>query len=243
MNLNFIAMPMGDLLRWLVNMVGDYGYAIIVFTVITKLLLLPLNVKQTNTTKRMNEIQPKMKAIQDKYKNDKDKLNEKLMELYKEEKYNPASGCLPSLIQLPIIIALFNVLREPVKYVFGTQQAYDLIDKGFLWMTNIGLPESQGTLLMLGSFGLPLLAIISGVTTYIQMKMITPAANANNNNNKSKDPAQSTQSMMTKMMPIMFAYITYTVPAGLAIYWIIGNIFTIIQQYVMLRDKPAKKEA
>jgi YidC/Oxa1 family membrane protein insertase len=73
--------------------------------------------------------------------------------------------------------------------------------------------------------------------------MITPNTNANANNKKTTDPTQSTQSMMTKMMPIMFAYITYTVPAGLAIYWIIGNIFTIVQQYVMLRDKPAKKEA
>lgn len=231
MNLNFIAMPMGQLLNWLVGFVGDYGYAIIVFTIITKLLLLPINIKQTHSTKRMNEIQPKMKAIQDKYKGDKEKLNEKLMELYKEEKYNPASGCLPALIQLPIVIALFNVLREPIKYVFGTQQAYDAVQKGFWWMTNIGMPEHQATLIVLGSFGLPLLAIISGVTTYIQMKMVSP---------NTKDP---TQKSMTTMMPIMFAYITYTVPAGLAIYWIVGNIFTIIQQYIMLRNKPVQKEA
>jgi YidC/Oxa1 family membrane protein insertase len=224
-------MPMGQLLNWLVNVVGDYGYAIIAFTIVTKLLLLPINIKQTHSTKRMNEIQPKMKAIQEKYKNDKEKLNEKLMELYKEEKYNPASGCLPALIQLPIVIALFNVLREPVKYVFGSQQAYDAIHKGFWWMTNIGVAENKATLLMIGSFGLPLLAIISGVTTYIQMKMVSP---------NSKDP---TQSSMTKMMPIMFAYITYTVPAGLALYWIVGNLFTIVQQYIMLKNKPAQKEA
>ncbi|HYE10296.1 MAG TPA: YidC/Oxa1 family membrane protein insertase [Patescibacteria group bacterium] len=231
MNLNFIAMPMGQLLNWIVNVVGDYGYAIIAFTIITKLLLLPINIKQTHSTKRMNEIQPKMKALQEKYKNDKEKLNEKLMELYKEEKYNPASGCLPALIQLPIVIALFNVLREPVKYVFGSQQAYDAIHKGFWWMTNIGLAETKATVLMIGGFGLPLLALISGVTTYIQMKMVSP---------NTKDP---TQSSMTKMMPIMFAYITYTVPAGLAIYWIVGNLFTIVQQYIMLKNKPVQKEA
>jgi YidC/Oxa1 family membrane protein insertase len=224
-------MPMGQLLNWIVNVVGDYGYAIIAFTIITKLLLLPINIKQTHSTKRMNEIQPKMKALQEKYKNDKEKLNEKLMELYKEEKYNPASGCLPALIQLPIVIALFNVLREPVKYVFGSQQAYDAIHKGFWWMTNIGLAETKATVLMIGGFGLPLLALISGVTTYIQMKMVSP---------NTKDP---TQSSMTKMMPIMFAYITYTVPAGLAIYWIVGNLFTIVQQYIMLKNKPVQKEA
>jgi YidC/Oxa1 family membrane protein insertase len=224
-------MPMGQLLNWIVNVVGDYGYAIIAFTIITKLLLLPINIKQTHSTKRMNEIQPKMKALQEKYKNDKEKLNEKLMELYKEEKYNPASGCLPALIQLPIVIALFNVLREPVKYVFGSQQAYDAIHKGFWWMTNIGVAETKATVLMIGGFGLPLLALISGVTTYIQMKMVSP---------NTKDP---TQSSMTKMMPIMFAYITYTVPAGLALYWIVGNLFTIVQQYIMLKNKPVQKEA
>jgi len=228
---DFIAMPMGQLLKWLLHIVGDYGYAIIVFTLITKLLLLPINIKQTHSTKRMNEIQPKMKAIQEKYKNDKEKLNEKLMELYKEEKYNPASGCLPALIQLPIVIALFNVLRYPVKYVFGTEAAYNEVAKGFWWMTDIGLPETQATLLVIGSIAIPVLAIISGVTTYFQMKMVSP---------NSSDP---TQKSMTTMMPIMFAFITYTVPAGLAIYWIVGNIFTIVQQYIMLKNKPTQKEA
>lgn len=228
---DFIAFPMGQLLKWLLQIAGDYGLAIVVFTIITKILLLPINIKQTHSTKRMNEIQPKMKALQEKYKGDKNKLNEKLMELYKEEKYNPASGCLPALIQLPIVIALFNVLRYPVKYVFGTEQAYAEVAKGFLWMTNIGLTETAATILKVGTFAIPVLAIISGVTTYIQMKMVSPNSN---------DP---TQKSMTNMMPIMFAFITYTVPAGLAIYWIIGNIFTIVQQWVMLRNKPAQKEA
>jgi YidC/Oxa1 family membrane protein insertase len=228
---DIIAFPMGQLLKWLFDFLGDYGLAIIGFTLITKLLLLPINIKQTHSTKKMNEIQPKMKAIQEKYKNDKQKLNEKLMELYKEENYNPASGCLPALIQLPIIYALFNVLRVPVKYVFKTEAAYEAISKSFLWMTDIGMPESQATMLMVAGFGLPLLAVISGVTTYIQMKMTSP---------NSKDP---TQKSMTTVMPIMFAFITYTVPSGLAIYWIVGNIFTIIQQYIMLRNKPVQKEA
>lgn len=228
---DIIAMPMGQLMRWIVDFVGSYGYAIIIFTLITKILLLPLNIKQTQGTKKMNAIQPKMKALQEKYKNDKEKMNEKLMELYKEEKYNPASGCLPALIQLPIVIALYNVLRVPVKYVFGTQEAYDAIHKGFLWMTNISLPEKDATLFVVGAIGLPLLALISGLTTYVQMKMVAPAT---------KD---ATQSSMTTMMPIMFAFITYSVPAGLAIYWIVGNIFTIIQQYVMLKNKPVNKEA
>lgn len=231
--LDIIANPMGQLMLWLYNFIGDYGYAIVAFTLITKVILLPINIKQTQSTKRMNEMQPKMKALQEKYKNDKTKMNEKLMELYKEEKYNPASGCLPSLIQLPIVIALFNVLRQPAHYVFTAKSGlvYDQIARGFLWMTDIGLVETKATLLVVGTFAIPVLAIISGVTTYIQMKMISPST---------KDP---TQQSMTNMMPIMFAFITYTVPAGLAIYWIVGNIFTIIQQAVMLRNKTAEKEA
>ncbi len=228
---NFIAVPMGQLFKWLIDFLGSYGYAIIAFTLITKLLLLPINIKQTQSTKRMNDIQPKMKALQEKYKNDKEKLNEKLMELYKEEKYNPASGCLPALIQMPIVIALFNVLRYPLKFVFENDTAYNAVSRSFLWMTDLGLTETKATLLAIGAFGIPLLAIISGVTTYFQMKMVSPST---------KD---ATQNSMTMMMPVMFAFITYTVPAGLAIYWIVGNIFTIIQQYIMLRKKPAQKEA
>jgi YidC/Oxa1 family membrane protein insertase len=228
------------LLKFIFDFVGDYGYAIIIFTIITKLILLQINIKQTESTKRMNEINPLMKEIQEKYKNDKEKMNQKLMELYKEHNYNPASGCLPAIIQMPILFSLFYVIREPIKYVFYDASVYDAIAKNFWWLTDLGKPEMSATLFRVAGYGLPILAILSAATTYYQMKMINPKSN---NTEKGKvDSTQQTQKMMTNMMPIMFGWITLSVPSGLALYWVVGNVFTIIQQYFMIKPSVEKKE-
>jgi YidC/Oxa1 family membrane protein insertase len=220
------------LLKLVFDIVGNYGYSIIIFTIITKVLLLPINIKQTESTKRMNEINPKMKEIQEKYKGDKEKMNQKLIELYKEHNYNPASGCLPALIQMPILFALFYVIQDPVKYVFINPSVFENISRSFWWITDIGKTEMAATLIRIGGFGLPLLAILSAATTYVQMKMITPQ----------KGKVEQSQQMMTNIMPIMFGWITLSVPAGLALYWIVGNLFTIAQQYFMMKPLAAKKE-
>lgn len=228
------------LLKFIFDFVGDYGYSIIIFTILTKVLLLPINIKQTESTKRMNEINPKMKEIQEKYKNDKEKMNQKLLELYKEHNYNPASGCLPALIQMPILFALFYVIQNPVKYVFRDASVYAGIEKSFWWLTDLGKSEMSATLITVAGFGIPILAILSAATTYYQMKMINPKSS---NSDKGKpDQAQQTQKMMSNIMPIMFGWITLSVPSGLALYWIVGNIFTIIQQYFMMKPSAVKKE-
>ncbi len=211
--LDVIAKPLGSLLKLIYDMVGNYGVAIILFTIITKVLLLPINIKQTQSTKKMNEINPKMKAIQAKYKNDKEKMNEKLMELYKEEKYNPASGCLPLFIQLPIIIALFRVLQGPTKYVFTLEQ-FDAISKSFLWLSDLGLPDK-----------FYILPVLSALTTYVQMNMVAVKGNS--------DPNMKTMNMI---MPLMLGWITIKFPSGLAMYWVVGNLFTIAQQYLMTKN-------
>jgi YidC/Oxa1 family membrane protein insertase len=228
------------LLRVIFDFVGNYGYSIIIFTIITKILLLPINIKQTESTKRMNEINPKMKEIQEKYKNDKEKMNQKLMELYKEHNYNPASGCLPALIQMPILFALFYVIQQPVKYVFLDANVYAGIAKNFWWLTDLGKSEMSATLVHVAGFGVPLLAILSAATTYYQMKMINPKSTKSDK--EKPDQSQQTQKMMTNMMPIMFGWITLSVPSGLALYWIIGNLFTIVQQYFMMKPRTEKKE-
>jgi YidC/Oxa1 family membrane protein insertase len=220
------------LLRFIFDFVGDYGYSIIIFTILTKVLLLPINIKQTESTKRMNIISPMMKEIQEKYKNDKEKMNQKLLELYKEHKYNPASGCLPALIQMPILFSLYYVIQDPVKYVFLDANVYAAISKNFWWITDLGKSEMSATMLTVAGFGLPILAVLSAATTYYQMKMITPA----------KGKVDQTQKMMTNMMPIMFGWITLSVPAGLALYWVAGNLFTIVQQYFMMKPSVEKKE-
>lgn len=238
--LDFIAKPLGMLLKVIFDFIGDYGYSLIIFTILTKILLLPINIKQTESTKRMNEMNPKMKEIQEKYKNDKEKMNQKLLELYKENNYNPASGCLPALIQMPILFAMFYVIREPIKYVFLDADIYAGIAKNFWWITDLGKPEMSATLLRVAGFGLPILAILSAATTYYQMKMINPAKSKGEKGKT--DQANQTQNMMTNIMPIMFGWITLSVPSGLALYWVVGNIFTIIQQYFMMKPPAEKKE-
>ncbi|MDD3705799.1 MAG: YidC/Oxa1 family membrane protein insertase [Clostridiaceae bacterium] len=240
--LDFIAKPLGMLLKFIFDFVGNYGYSIIIFTIITKILLLPINIKQTESTKRMNEMNPKMKEIQEKYKNDKEKMNQKLMEFYKENNYNPASGCLPALIQMPILFALFYVIQNPVKFVFLDAEIYANIAKNLWWVTDLGKPEMSATMLRVAGYGVPILAILSAGTTYYQMKMIS-APKPKTEKGK-QDTAAQTQNMMTNIMPIMFGWITLSVPSGLALYWVAGNVFTIIQQYFMMKPKPQaeKKE-
>lgn len=210
--LDIISKPFGALLRIIFDFTGSYGYAILLFTLLTKILLLPINIKQTQSTKKMNEISPKMKEIQTKYKNNPEKMNEKLMELYKEYNYNPASGCLPLLIQLPIIIALFGVLQNPTKFVF-TPEEFAAISKSFWWLADLGKPDQ-----------FYILPVLSAVTTYLQTAMLSAKGNVD-----------SSMKTMNVVMPLMIGYFTLKFPSGIALYWVFGNILTIIQQYFMTK--------
>jgi YidC/Oxa1 family membrane protein insertase len=114
-----IAKPLGQFLYFIYNTIGlhNYGLAIIVFTLIVKIVLLPLTLKQYKSTQKMQEIQPKIQEIQKRYKNDKEKLNQELMKVYQENKVNPAGGCLPLLVQMPILISLYWVITQPLKFM------------------------------------------------------------------------------------------------------------------------------
>jgi len=228
--LDFIVYPLGKLMKIIYDFTGNYGVAIVLFTIVIRMALLPFSIKQTQSSKKMNVLSPKMKEIQEKYKNDKEQLNVKLMELYKENNYNPAAGCLPTLLQMPILFSLFYVLQDPIKYVFSTKEAFALVHKSFLWISNVGLTEQAATIFSIpGIGGLPILAILAGLTTWYQMRMIMPSGS-------NVDP---TQKSMTMIMPFMFAFFTLNVPSGLAVYWVIGNFITIITQYFLLGKKPA----
>jgi len=119
--LDFIAYPLGRFLYFIYNTLGlhNYGLSLLIFTVIIKFALLPLTIKQYHSTVRMQELQPKIQEIQKKYKNDKEKLNQELMKVYQENNYNPASGCLPLLIQMPILISLYWVIMQPLKFMLN----------------------------------------------------------------------------------------------------------------------------
>ncbi|MBS4534950.1 YidC/Oxa1 family membrane protein insertase [Clostridium sp. D2Q-14] len=233
--MGIFARPLGVLVEYIYKFVAGaeldfkvfsaYAIAIIIATIIVKFILLPLTLKQTKSMKNMQKIQPKLQELQKKYKNDKETLNMKTMELYKEYKVNPFGGCLPLLIQFPIIIGFFNVLRNPVKYVFENQAAYDAINKSFLWIENLENPD------------LWILPIVAALTTYFQSKMMSPSTSSGGD-----DKAQSTQNTMTKIMPIMILFFARSVPSGLALYWVISNTFQIVQQFIINRNAGSLKE-
>lgn len=217
----------GNILGMIYGVVADYGVSIILFTLFVKLLLMPLSIAQINSTKNMSKIQPEVKKLQERYKNDKETLNIKTMELYKEYKINPLAGCLPLLIQLPIIFGLFAALRDPVKYVFGgdTVAASTALNKGFLWITDLGAPDFLGPMLGINEgimAALPgILPIIAAATTYLQMH----ASGSGTQDNP-------TMKSMVYTMPLMILFMGRTLASGLMLYWIVGNIFQIGQQYV-----------
>mgnify|MGYP000883700598 CR=1 FL=1 len=231
----FLGNLLGGLLKFVYDMVSStgveseyisyYAIAIILTTIIFKFILLPISLHQSKSTKKMNELQPKIKEIQNKYKNDPQTQQAKMMEVYKENKYNPASGCLILIIQFPIIIAFFNVLRDPIKFVFKDPNIYAAINKTFLWISNLEQPDPY-------LWGLPLLAAI---TTYLQSKLMT-------GNIQADSQVESTQKMMSIFLPAMILMAAKNFAAGLALYWVIGNIFQIIQQLITNRSLGNIKE-
>ena len=214
----FIAKPLGVLLNFLYGIVNNYGIAIILFTIVIKLVLLPLTIQQLKQTKQMNELQPKLKELQEKYKNDKEKLNVKTMELYKEYKVNPVGGCLPLLIQLPIIFGLFAVLREPIKYI-ADPAFTQAVNEAFLWIPNLSEPDKI------------VLPVLAAITTYFSM------------NSTSTGPVQNqTMKTMNMVFPVMILWWGRSFPAGLTLYWVVSNAFQMAQQYFMPKAGKSKGE-
>lgn len=258
MILDFIAIPTGWLMKLFYNFVlpldtkylSAYSISLILITLVIKFLLLPLTLKQTKSMKRMQELNPKIKELQEKYGKDPQTFQRKQMELYKEEGYNPMAGCLPMLIQLPLIVTFFNVIQKPVKYIFGGDQAaYDLINKSFLWIKDLAFSEGHvinneiingvgmGFNLPFIGVALPILAGISAYTTYLTTKM-TSASQPTVMDEQQK----STQNMMNIMMPIMIFFMSIKFPSGLALYWVVGNIFQLVQQWIVLNSSKKIKE-
>jgi YidC/Oxa1 family membrane protein insertase len=204
---------------------GSFGLAIIVLTVIVRLILFPLTVRQTQSTKAMQTLQPKIQELQKKYAKNQQKLQQEMMKVYKEAGINPL-GCLwPMLIQLPIWIALYQSILQalaatPESLLSLSQHLYHWAAVGQAVPLNehfLGLNLSQP-----GGANL-ILPILVGGTMWIQQKMVTPPP---------ADPRQQTMtSMTTLMMPLMFGFFTLSFPSGLALYWVVSNIIGIIIQY------------
>ncbi|HEU65810.1 MAG TPA: YidC/Oxa1 family membrane protein insertase [Chloroflexi bacterium] len=204
---------------------GSFGLAIIVLTVIVRLISWPLSRRQLKSTKALQDMQPKMQELQKKYAKNQQKLQQETMKLYKEAGVNPL-GCLwPMLIQLPIWIALYQAIMNAL----ATTPEYllNLAHRLYSWdVVSQAIPLSSKFLwLDLGSSGDFILAIIVGGTMWVQQKMTQAPA---------VDPRQeSTQRMTLLMMPLMFGFLTLMFPSGLALYWAVSNIIGIVTQYFM----------
>lgn len=232
-----IAHFFGGLLTYIYGIVPNFGAAIIIMTILVKLVTFPLNNKQIQSAKRMQQLQPEMKKIQAKYKDDKEKQNKAVTEFMKENNMNPLAGCLPLLVQFPILIGVFRLLREADKfldmslinpYLFQASEYINLLDLPF-----IVDPAGFSVNSFLGNISiLFIFPLIAGATTYLYSQMSMSA--------------DSSQKMLLYMMPVMITVFSFSFPIGLVIYWIMNNIFSIGQHKLIVHldtIKEVKTEA
>ena len=223
----WIAWPMWQVLIWLFGMVGNFGLAIVALTLIIRLLLFPVAQKQFKSMAQMRAVQPKMKALQERYKDDKPQLQQEMAKLYKEEKVNPLAGCLPIFIQIPIFFALYKVLRLAIEMRH---------EPFYGWLRDLSAPD-PATILNLfgllpfdppGFLAIGVLAVLLGFTMWLQFKL-NPAA---------MDPMQQ---QIFMIMPWVLMFVMAPFAAGLLLYWISNNVLTLAQQKYLYARNPQLK--
>lgn len=213
-----IANVLSEILLFFNAMTKNYALSIIILTILIRLITWPLTNKQLSSAKAMQDLQPELKKLQEKYKNDKEKLNQATMELWKSNKVNPASGCVPLIVQMPVLWAIFVVLRNPPAAVsnfvmFGVDMRLSVNDL-----------RAAGMAFALTSAGYYLLVILSGATTYLQQKMMM---------------TDKSQQAMMIFMPLMLLWFSLQFPAGLVLYWVVNNVLSIAHHY-LINKTPAK---
>lgn len=233
-----IITPLTSLLLWIYDIVGNnFGLAIIIFTVLIRVVTWPLNAQQMKSAQAMQEMQNDKEwlEIQKKYKDNREKLAQEQMRIYKERGINPFGSCLPTLIQFPIIIGLYQSLIRALaatpldllklsRSISINPELISLIplNSKFLWM-DLSRPES----INLFGFAFPTLALIVALTTYIQSKLTTPASSNPN------DQSAMVSKQMSIMMPLMLGYFALTFASGLSVYFITSNLLGIVQYAMM----------
>jgi YidC/Oxa1 family membrane protein insertase len=232
-----IIKPFINMLLGIYHLVGNFGVAIILFTILTRVVLYPLTAKQIKGAQAMQELQKNKRYIdiQTKYKGDKEKLAQEQMKLYQELKINPLSSCLPTLLQFPIIIGLYQALIQSIasapldllklsKHIypkFLDFAALFPLNTKFLWM-DMGEPER---LFIPGlNFGIPVLTIIVVITTYISTKIISPPPQPGAN-----DQGAAMTKMMNLYMPVLMGWLAWSLSSGLALYFVVSNLVQIAQ--------------
>ncbi len=215
---DFIARPCLWIMNLIYRFIPNYGVAIILLTLIIKGILWPLGNKSYKSMSQMKKMQPLMAEIRERYKDDKQKMNMEMMSLYKTYKVNPLGGCLPMLVQFPVLFGLYEMLY----------QAVELRHKPFIgWINDLSAPERLGHFgfhipFMHAPYGIPVLTILMGVTMFVQQKMQPPMG----------DPSQA---KMMMFMPLFFIVICVNLSSGLVLYWFVSNVISIIQQYYVTK--------
>ena len=219
----FFATIIGYPMQWIYSVVNNYGVSIILVTIIIRLCLLPLYSKQIKNTAKMAEISAQQKEIQAKYARDRVKMNEEMNALYQKAGVSPMSGCLPLLIQLPIIWGLFALLRTPLTYMTSPNMIA-AVHENFLWIEDLCQPDTS---LLVG-----ILPVLAGITTYFTSAGMGAA----------QGPGGGMASSMKYFMPVMIFVLGRSFPAGLTLYWTIGNVLIILQTW-LFNKKRKKQEA
>lgn len=234
--ITFLYQPIFNGLVFLYNIIpgNDMGIAIIALTLIIKIILYPLTAKSIRSQRDLQKIQPKIQEIQQKYKGQRDLLSQELMKLYKAEKVNPFSSCLPLLIQLPFFIAVFSVFKNGLSNPDSLQILYPFVtNPGTLDPIAFGIDLSQEKNVIL--------SVLAGITQFWQGKMLMqkkPPAGVPGSKDESMAVAMNKQ--MTYIMPLVTVYISWILPAGLVLYIVVTTLLTIAQQYLIFNKKNEK---
>lgn len=218
--MGFLASAIGILLTAIYGIINNYGITIIVLTVIVRAILIPLYAKQQKYMQAMTDLQPRINEIQTRYAADRDKMNEKLNEVYAEVGASPLTGCLPMVIQLPIIMGLYTLLRNPLAYMIGdnADKMAVAVHESFLWISDLSQPDAW------------ILPVLAGVTTYLSFSSQQADAGGN-----------ASMKAMKYFFPVMIFVLGRSFPASLALYWTVGNLVTMVQQKI-LNQLSAKKK-
>ena len=204
----YVAPAMNKLLNWMHSLVGNWGVAVVLMTLLLKFVSLPFTLAASKSAKKMQKLQPLMQAVREKYKDQPQKLNQATMELFKEHKVNPMGGCIPVLITIPLFVAFFAMLQGTAELRF----------QPFLWAQDLSAPDTIAHIL---GFPVNIMPLLMGVTMYYQMKL-TPSPTVDN-----------VQAKIFKFMPFFFTAICYNFSCALALYSTINGLFTIVQQLVV----------
>lgn len=207
----------------------DFGVAVILLTTLLRLITYPLMAKSIKSQKILSEIQPKIQEVQQKFKNDKQAQAREVMALYKKEKINPLGGFLPLLIQLPILFALYQVFwkglqPEALNNLYSFVPNPGAIDPTFLGILNLAQPSI-------------ILAILAGIFQFFQTKIMTPRAQKTKDGDKMGQFSSMMQKQMLYLFPLFTVFILFKLPSAIGLYWVVTSLFSIGQQYIVMREQ------